>query len=102
MSHPLSDPIKLERWRTRLAACIRPVNRRASPPVEGPRAAQPVAGEFRARADHDGLNAAWTPRYRRPEEIVLAVAPPGRLGGAYAGDWTGVHSMRIVMVGAGY
>src|SRR5271168_2400373 len=43
------------------------------------------------------------PRYRRPEEIVLIVAPPGRLGGASAvSNWTGVDSMRIVMVGAGY
>ena len=32
----------------------------------------------------------------------MVVAPPGRLGGARSGDWTGVHSMRIVMVGAGY
>src|SRR3984885_6067323 len=55
------------------------------------------------RADHDGLNAEWIPRYRRPEEIVSVVASSGRLYGADAGgDWMGVYSMRIVMVGAGY
>jgi UDPglucose 6-dehydrogenase len=36
------------------------------------------------------------------EEIVFVIAPPGCLGGAHFGDWMGVHSMRIVMVGAGY
>src|SRR6476646_6961484 len=42
------------------------------------------------------------PRYRCPEEIVLGSRAARASGDAHAGDWTGVHSMRIVMVGAGY
>src|SRR5271170_40171 len=92
MSRPLSDLIKLERWRSRLTACIRPVNRCCTA-VVGPRVADCVKRNPRAsavRADHDGLNAGWIPRYWCPEEIVSVVTAPERVHGANAGgDWIG-------------
>ena len=30
------------------------------------------------------------------------IAPPQRGGASFSGRWIGVHSMRIVMIGAGY
>src|SRR5579863_1162324 len=63
MSSPLNDPTKLERWRSRLAACIRLVNRCCAA-VEGLRvqsALKRIPRPSAVRADHDGLKGRMAP-----------------------------------------
>ena len=45
----------------------------------GRRLRQRIPRPSAIRADQDGLSAAWIPRYRRAEEIISVVTPPGRL-----------------------
>src|SRR5277367_6174944 len=93
MSRPLQRPIILARWRSRLAACIRPVNRCCTA-VEGPEVADCVRRIPRLKGPEGTTTAArlWLgPLQERPEEIVSVAAPPGRLA-----------TLMLVAIGRGF
>src|SRR5271163_4550778 len=95
MAHPLNGVYKARQSPRFAASCgssdARPGRANSAPKAQVERITK-------------GLKAIrQDPRNRRPEEIGSGLAPARAPMRRYAGgDWTGVRSMRIVMIGAGY